>query len=325
VSAQPVASRWTVGWPDEWVRRQARTLLAWSLLVALFLLTTALSETFRSPAVVLETLKGATFVSMAAAAEFFVVVTGGIDLSIGSVATISGMAAAVLMNGRDPNIPLAVVAALGIGLVVGVINGLLVTWVKITPFVATFGMLYVLQGLAFTYSVNPVGQAAPMFYGLYEDSIAGVPVLLLLMAGFWAICWYVARQTAFGKHLYAVGGDSEAARLAGVRTTRVSFASYVICSLVAAAAGLLELTQTYVGTPDLGATLLLTTISAVVIGGVSLFGGEGSLIGVLGGALVLAFLGQFFDSVQVNAFYQQLIEGLIILALLGIYRQKVKR
>ena len=188
-----------------------------------------------------------------------------------------------------------------------------------------FGMLYVLQGLAFTYSVNPVGQAAPTFYGLYEDSIAGVPVLLLLMAGFWAICWYVARQTAFGKHLYAVGGDSEAARLAGVRTTRVSFASYVICSLLAAAAGLLELTQTYVGTPDLGATLLLTTISAVVIGGVSLFGGEGSLIGVLGGALVLAFLGQFFDSVQVNAFYQQLIEGLIILALLGIYRQKVKR
>lgn len=325
MSAQSVASRWTVGRPSEWVRRQARTLLAWSLLVALLLLTTALSETFRSPAVVLETFKGATFVSMAAAAEFFVVVTGGIDLSIGSVATISGMAAAVLMNGRDPNIPLAVGAALGIGLVVGVINGLLVTWVKITPFVATFGMLYVLQGLAFTYSVNPVGQAAPTFYGLYEDSIAGVPVLLLLMAGFWAICWYVARQTAFGKHLYAVGGDSEAARLAGVRTTRVSFASYVICSLLAAAAGLLELTQTYVGTPDLGATLLLTTISAVVIGGVSLFGGEGSLIGVLGGALVLAFLGQFFDSVQVNAFYQQLIEGLIILALLGIYRQKVKR
>ncbi len=95
MSAQPVASRWGVGWPNEWLRRQARTLLAWSLLVALFLLTTALSETFRSPAVVLETFKGATFVSMAAAAEFFVVVTGGIDLSIGSVATISGMAAAV--------------------------------------------------------------------------------------------------------------------------------------------------------------------------------------------------------------------------------------
>jgi len=325
MSSQPALSILSVGWPSHWVKRQARTLLAWSLLIFLYVLTTVLSETFRSPAVVTETFKGATFVGMAAAAEFFVVVAGGIDLSIGSVATISGMTAAVLMNGRDQNIPLAVGAALGVGLVVGVINGLLVTWVKITPFVATFGMLYVLQGVAYSYSVNPVGQAAPTFYNLYEDSIAGVPVLLLVMAGFWGICWYVATQTAFGKHLYAVGGDSGAARLAGVRTTRVSFASYVVCSVVAAAAGLLELTQTYVGTPDLGATLLLTTITAVVIGGVSLFGGQGSVIGVLGGSLVLAFLGQFFDSVQVNAFFQQLIEGLIILALLGIYRQRVKR
>jgi len=274
---------------------------------------------------VIETFKGATFVGMAAAAEFFVVVAGGIDLSIGSVATISGMSAAVLMSGHDRNIPLAVGAALGVGLVVGAINGVLVTWVKITPFVATFGMLYVLEGLAYTYSVNPVGQAAPTFYNLYEDSIVGVPVLLLVMAAFWAVCWYLSRRTALGKHLYAVGGDSEAARLAGVRTTGVRFASYVICSVIAAAAGLLELTQTYVGTPDLGATLLLTTITAVVIGGVSLFGGEGSVIGVLGGSLVLAFLGQFFDSVQVNALFQQLIEGLIILALLGIYRQRVKR
>ncbi|TMC95475.1 MAG: ABC transporter permease [Chloroflexi bacterium] len=325
MSSQPALSILSVGWPSHWVKRQARTLLAWSLLIFLYVLTTVLAETFRSPAVVTETFKGATFVGMAAAAEFFVVVAGGIDLSIGSVATISGMTAAVLMNGRDQNIPLAVGAALGVGLVVGVINGLLVTWVKITPFVATFGMLYVLQGVAYSYSVNPVGQAAPTFYNLYEDSIAGVPVLLLVMAGFWGICWYVATQTAFGKHLYAVGGDSGAARLAGVRTTRVSFASYVVCSVVAAAAGLLELTQTYVGTPDLGATLLLTTITAVVIGGVSLFGGQGSVIGVLGGSLVLAFLGQFFDSVQVNAFFQQLIEGLIILALLGIYRQRVKR
>jgi ribose transport system permease protein len=323
--AQPKLPRLMIGWPNFWMRRQARTLLAWLLLVVLFVLSTVLSESSRDPAVAIVTVKGATFIGMAAAAEFFVVVGGGIDLSIGSVATVSGMAAAVLMNGRDENIPLAVAATLGIGLIVGAINGLLVTWIKITPFVATFGMLYVLQGIAYTYSVNPVGQAAPSFYKLYVDNIAGVPILHLILAGFWAVCWYVARQTVFGKHLYAVGGDSEAARLAGVRTTRVSFASYVICAVIAAAAGLLELTQTYVGAADLGATLLLTTITAVVIGGVSLFGGEGSIVGVLGGSLVLAFLGQFFNSVQINAFYQQLIEGLIILALLGIYRQKIKR
>ncbi|TAN33924.1 ABC transporter permease [bacterium] len=290
----------------------------------LFLLSTALSDTFRSTDVVLETFKGTAFVGMAAAAEFFVVIGGGIDLSIGSVATLSGMAAAVIMGGRNGNILVAILASLGIGLVAGTINGLLVNWLRISPFVATFGMLYILQGIAYTYSSNPIGQAAPGFYAIYVSTVAGVPVLLLTMGVFWALCWYVARQTALGKHLYAVGGDREAARLAGVRTSQVSFASYVICSVIAAAAGLLELTQSYVGSPDLGATLLLTTITAVVIGGVSLFGGEGSVIGVLGGALVLGFLSEFFVSVQVDAFYQELIEGLIIVALLGVYRQRLK-
>jgi len=151
--------------------------------------------------------------------------------------------------------------------------------------------------------------------------VAGIPVLLLIMAAFWAACWYVARQTAFGKHLYAVGGDRDAARLATVRTAGVSIASYVLCAVIAAMAGLLELTQTGVGAPDLGATLLLSTVTAVVIGGVSLFGGRGSVIGVLGGALVLGFLNELFSTLQVNAFYQELIQGLIILAALGIYRQ----
>lgn len=137
---------------------------------------------------------------------------------------------------------------------------------------------------------------------------AGTPVLLIIVAAFWFTCWYVARQTAFGNHLHAVGEDRAAARLAGVRTARVSMASYIICAVIA----------------DLGATLLLTTITAAVIGGVSLFGGQGSVLGVLGGALVLGFLKQFFDTVQVNAYYQLLIQGLIILALLGIYRVKVR-
>jgi ribose/xylose/arabinose/galactoside ABC-type transport system permease subunit len=281
-----------------------------------------LSDPFRSEPVVVETLKGATFVGMASAAQFFAVVGGGIDLSVGAVATVSGMAAAVIMSGHDHSIPLAVLASVGIGVLVGAVNGLVINRLKVAPFIATFGMNYILVGVAYTYSVNPVGQAAPSFYALYTDTWRGIPVLLLLVGAFWIICWYVARQTAFGRHLYAIGGDSEAARLAGVRTTRVSVTSYIACSVIAAVAGLLELTQTGVGAPDLGATLLLTTVTAVVIGGVSLFGGQGSVVGVLGGALVLAFLSQLFDSLQINALYQTLIEGLLILGVLGIYRQK---
>ena len=308
----------------DWVRRQPRVMIAWSLFAVLLTIGLSMSATFRSEPVLIETLKGTTFIGMAAAAQFFVVVGGGIDLSIGSVATISGMLAAVIMNGHDSRIPLAVLASIGVGLAVGTLNGVLVNYLRIAPFIATFGMYYVLQGVGYTWSVQPVGMAAPSFYNLYTDTWGRVPVLLVMVGVFWVICWYVARQTAFGKHLYAIGGDREAARLASVRTTRVSIASYVVCSVIGAMAGLLELSQTSVGAPDLGATLLLTTVTAVVIGGVSLFGGEGSIIGVLGGALVLVFLNQLFDTLQVNALYQQLIQGLIILSILGIYRQRAK-
>jgi len=311
-------------WSADRARRHGRSLLPWLLLVLLISIGLSSAEGFGSGPVLLETLKGATFIGMAAAALFFVIVGGGIDLSIGSVATISGMAAAVIMGGHDHAIPFAVLASLAIGLLVGTINGLLVNVLKINPLIATFGMLYILQGVALTYSVDAVGQAAPSFYELYVGTVVGVPVLLLIVGAFWIACWYVARQTAFGKHLYAVGGDRDAARLAGVRTTRVSIASYILCSMIAAAAGLLSLTQTGVAAPNLGDTLLLATLAAVVIGGVSLFGGEGSVVGVLGAALLLGFLNQLFDTLQVSALYHQLIQGLIILVALAFYRQRVR-
>jgi ribose transport system permease protein len=317
---RPVAR--VLGPRGDWVRRQPRALLPWVLLAVLITFGSAHSDTFRSEPVIIETLKGATFVGLASAAQFFAVVGGGIDLSVGAVATMSGMVAAVIMNGDDRAIPVAVLACVSVGLVVGTVNGLVINHLNVAPFIATFGMNYILVGIAFTYSVSPVGQAAPSFYSLYTDTWGRIPVLLVLVTAFWIVCWYVARQTAFGRHLYAVGGDREAARLAGVRTTRVSIVSYVACSVIAAVAGLLALTQTGVGAPDLGTTLLLATVTAVVIGGVSLFGGQGSVVGVLGGVLVLAFLSQLFGALQINALYQMLIEGLLIIGTLALYRQK---
>ncbi len=309
---------------SDWLRRQPPALIAWGLLSVLLTIGFSMSSTFRQGPVLESTLKGATFVGMASAAQFFVVIAGGIDLSVGAVASLSAMVGAVLMDGKDENVPLSVAAVLGLGVGVGIVNGVLVNHLRIAPFIATFGVYYVLTGVAFTWSVQPLGLASPSFYNLYTDEWLRIPALLVIMAVFWALCWYVARQTAFGKHLYALGGDREAARLAGVRTTRISIGSYVLCSLIAAAAGLIQLTQTSVGAPDIGATLLLATVTAVVIGGVSLFGGQGSIIGVLGGVLVLQFLSSLFDSLQVSALYHQLIEGLIIISVLGIYRQKAR-
>src|SRR5581483_1748398 len=151
----------------DWLQRQSRVFVVWGLLAVLITIGSIMSGTFRSEPVLVETLKGATFLGMASAAQFFVVVGGGIDLSVAGVATISGMAAAVIMNGQDGNIAYALLATLGIGLAVGTINGLLVNVLNIAPFVATFGMFYILQGVGYTWSVSPIGQAAPSFYDLY--------------------------------------------------------------------------------------------------------------------------------------------------------------
>jgi ribose transport system permease protein len=308
----------------DWLQRQARSLIVWGLLLALIVIGSSMSGTFRSRSEILVTLQGTTFIAIASAAQFFVVVSGGIDLSVGSVATISGMAAAVIMNGHDSKIPLALLATLGIGVGCGLFNGVMINYLRIAPFIATFGLYYILQGVAFTWSVNPIGLASPSFYNLYTQTWFGIPLIIIIVAVFWVIAWYAARLTAFGRHLYALGGDRDAARLAGVRTVRVSILAYVTCSVIAALSGTLELTQTSVAAPDLGASLLLATVTAVVIGGVSLFGGEGSLIGVLGGVLVLAFLAELFNALQINPLYQQLIEGLFIIAVLAVYRGRRK-
>jgi len=313
------------GWPLllRWAQRRPRLIVVWSLLVVLVGATSAASPTFRQLPVELTTLKGSVFLVVAAIGEFTVVAGGGIDLSVASVATLSGMVGAAVMGGSDAHLALGLIAGIGIGVGVGLVNAALINYLDIPPFVATFGMYYILQGVAYTYSVNPVGQASPSFYGLFTDTVLGVPALVIIGGMIWLVSWYLTSRTKFGRHIFAVGGDAEASRLAGVRVARVRVGCYVLCGAFASLAGLLELTQTSVGTPDLGDTLLLTTITAVVLGGVSLLGGEGSVGGVVGGALFVTALGQALNSLQIEALWQELIQGLVTVGVLAVYRERM--
>ena len=164
-----------VAWRGDWIRRQPRTLIPWALLGILLAIGFSTSSTFRQGPVLEQTLKSATFIGMASAAQFFVVVGGGIDLSVGAVASLAAMIGAVVMNGKDGNIPLAIAATLALGVGVGLVNGVLVNYLRIAPFIATFGVYYILTGIAFTWSVQPIGLASPSFYNLYINTWAGVP------------------------------------------------------------------------------------------------------------------------------------------------------
>ena len=309
-----------------WLARlDARGVLVYLLLILLVIASSAASEDFRQTSNLLNVLLQSMTLALVSIGQMLVILTGGIDLSVGSVAKLSGMVGASVMDGSDAMILPAVLACLAIGAVVGLVNGTLVTRLGVAPFIATFAAFYVVRGIALAFSSEPVGRAAPSFYSLYTTSIGGLPVLVIALGVVWAFFWYLLRDTPFGRHVYAVGGDEKVARLSGVRTKRVKLAVYVLCGVLAAMAGLFNLTRIGIGDPRVGEGLELDSITAVVIGGTSLFGGRGLVAGTLGGVLLLGTINNMLDLLQVDSRYQQLIKGLIILLAVALYRERRKR
>jgi ribose transport system permease protein len=305
--------------------RQRRVISLYVFLALLITATSVESETFRSGENLVNIVKQSVLLAVTSIGQLMVILTGGIDLSVGSVAKLSGLLTASIMDGQDRMVLPALAAAVGIGLVVGSANALAVTKLRVPPFIATFAAYYIVRGIAYTFSTRPTGRAAPGFYSLYETLFFGVPVVIVFLAVLWIGFAYLLKRSAFGRHIYAVGGDEQVARLAGVRTTRVKFAVYITCSVLAALAGFINLTRIGVGDPRVGEGLELDSITAVVVGGASLFGGRGSIVGTLGGVLLLGTIINMLDALQVESIYQQLIKGLIILGAFAIYRERNKK
>jgi ribose/xylose/arabinose/galactoside ABC-type transport system permease subunit len=254
--------------------------------------------------------------------QTLVVLTGGIDLSVGSLVKLSVLVSAILMAGKSNNMWLAVGAVLMLGAVVGVVHGLLINSLRVAPFIVTLGSYSILRGISLAIASNPVGRASPELLLLYDQRVGPVSLLavgfLLLLVAMSIVLGY----TRFGRHVYAVGGNEEVARLSGVSATRVRYGVYILCSVLAALTGLLYLSRMGVGDPVVGDNLELQSITAVILGGTSLFGGRGGLIGTLGGVLLLALSNNMLVMLNVNQWYQQLIEGLIIVGAVALYNQR---
>jgi ribose transport system permease protein len=302
-----------------------RTVAVWVMLALVVAVGCAASPSFRASGNLLNILQQSAVLGLVSIGQFLVVLTGGIDLSIGSVAKLSGLIGAAVMDGSDGMLVPAVLVCLAIGLAVGAVNAALVTRVGVAPFIATFAAYYVIRGLAFGFSTHPVGAASPTLYDLYSTTLAGVPVVVLGLAAVWFGFWYLLQRRPVGRHIYAVGGDEGVARLSGVRVDRVRTFVYVACSTLAALSAMVQLMRLGVGEPRSGEGLELDAITAVVIGGASLFGGRGRLLGVLGGVLLLGAVNNMMDLLQVDSRYQQLIKGLFIMGAVALYRQRGRR
>jgi erythritol transport system permease protein len=258
----------------------------------------------------------------------FVILTGGIDLSVGSIAGLAGMIAGGLiyrglpLGGGTLFFSAAVVMIIGllVGALFGAVNGVVITRFNVAPFIATLGMLYVARGLA---DLRSNGATFPDLSGtrargntgfdiIGVRKLLGLPVAVWIMIGVAAVAIFVTTRTAFGRRVYAVGGNERAAVLAGINTRRVKIAVYVISGVCAALAGMMLTSELGAAYPDTATTYELNAIAAAVLGGTALAGGRGTIIGTLMGAFVIGFLSDGLVLVGVSTFWQSVVKGAVI-------------
>lgn len=248
-----------------------------------------------------------------AVGQLLVILTAGIDLSVGSVLGLTGCVTAQLLVEGMP-VPLAIVVGLLVGVVLGLFNGSLVAYGKLPPFIVTLGMLGIARGLVLVLTDASTVQPLPDSFGnIANGDFIGLPNLLWMFLVVVVITSFVLRRTVFGRYIYAVGSNPESARLSGVPVTAVLVSVYSIAGLLAAVGGILFASRLNAGIPTAGTGYELNAIAACVIGGASLFGAKGGAFGAAAGALIVATLNNGGNLLAVNAFYLQIIIGALIL------------
>jgi ribose transport system permease protein len=258
-----------------------------------------------------------------------VILTGGIDLSVGAVLALSGAVAADLLKNGVIVAPLAVelqftvfgaiVAGLLVGAAAGCFNGLAITRFRLPPFVATLGMFSIARGLTMLWTGGfPITGLGPAFGFLGTEVFLGIPMPVWISGSLVGLFVVLTRKTRFGRYVYAVGGNERAAHLSGLPVARIKVAVYTLCGLLAGAAGLIVTARLDSAQPNAGLGYELDSIAAVVIGGTSLSGGRGSVVGTVLGCLIIGVLNNGLFLLDVSPFWQQVVKGFVILAAVAI-------
>lgn len=244
----------------------------------------------------------------------FVIITGGIDLSLGSIVAVAGVSAAMLAHPDSYPVFVPVFAGLFTGLLIGAFNGFIITKSKIAPFIVTLGTMTIGRGLALILSNGrPVSNLSDSFVFIGSAKIMGIPLLIIILILMFILCSVILNKTILGRYIYAVGGNEQAARASGINVNQVKMAVYSISGLLAGLAGILLTSRITTGQPNAGAGFELDAIAAVVIGGTSTTGGKGSIAGTLIGVLLIGVINNSLDLLNVTSYYQQVVMGIIII------------
>ncbi|MEO3807362.1 ABC transporter permease [Sphaerisporangium sp. B11E5] len=256
-----------------------------------------------------------------AVGQTLVILAGSLDLSVAYLISLTSLVAAEIMAGAGARVPVAIAAVLAVSALAGLVNGLIVTKLRVHAFIATLGVALIIRGVLDERYDGPAGNVPESFQHLGYDRIGPVPVSALLLAAVAASAALLLGRTRLGYRIYAVGGDAEVARLSGVRTERVIVTAHVLCSICAGIAGLLLASRLGAGAPTVGTDggYDLESIAAVVLGGTALAGGRGGVAGTVGGVLVLAVLDSIFNQLEIDSFAKDVVRGVVLVAALAIY------
>ncbi len=285
-------------------------------LVVLCLVASALSDRFFSPININNVLMQGAVMTVITIGMTYVIICGGFDLSVGSVVALSGCVAAMAM--LEAGIVAGVAAGVAVGALVGLINGLIVTRLDVNPFIATLGTMVLFRGVTFLITggrpiVGEDGLPEP-FLDFAIERLFGIPYLVWLPVVLFGIFHWLLHRTAYGIRVFATGGNTEAAYLSGVAVGRVRASAYVWCGALAGLAGVMLASRLQSGQPTAGAFYELTAIAAVILGGASLFGGEGRLYKSIIGVFIMVVLANALNLANVHSYWQQVAVGLVIVA-----------
>lgn len=288
------------------------------VLVAEIALFALLSPYFFTAENILNISLQVSIIAIIAVGMTFVILTAGIDLSVGAVVAATGVAVTAVLKMGAPY-PVALACAMATGLAIGALSGatagLFITKLRITPFIVTLALMTIWRGAAYMFTDGrPVWGLPEEFAVLGSGRVAGVPVPTLFMVAVYVAAYIVLRRTRFGRYVYAVGGNPEAARLSGVRTDRIVAGVYILCGVLASFSGILLASRMNSGQPNAGQMYELDVIAAVVVGGTSLFGGRGSVVGTFIGAMLIGVLRNGLNLMNVSSYVQMILLGVVILS-----------
>ena len=303
--------------PFKFNLRDAGTLIGLLIIIITF---SFLSPVFFTIPNLLNILQQSSINALIALGMTLVIISGGIDLSVGPAAALSAVLGATMMVAGVP-VPLAILATLGIGAICGVFSGSLVAYAGLQPFIVTLGGLSLFRAIALIYTGgNPVFGIPTEFRSLINSEIFGIPTPIVIVAVIALVLWPVMNKTPLGEYILAVGGNEEAARVAGVPVKRTKVTVFVISGTLASLASLILIGRLGAAEPTIGNLWELDAIAAAAIGGASLMGGKGSVVGTIIGAIILGALRNGLTLLNIQAFYQLLATGLIIIIAMLIDR-----